>query len=389
MTQHPTRVSISGARFQDTLRRHRAFWQRGTEGCLRSSAVVAPSAPLALPQRDGSFVTHANPVTPDQIDVGAMIDQFLAVNEADLDPTLTVKGIYLAMVGMGDQMPMTRALPKIPWIEAMLGCPITMTEGHIWNEHYRGDPEEVVRRGAHFEHNPWFQLYLEFLKQLQARLGDRFPCAANTLFRGASDLAAAVMGVQEACIAWIDQPAFMARLMRVCTDANLACIEAGYKVLKPFLGGYPCADAVWAPAQVLWTQCDHATLVSARMYERQILPFDLEIIRSKPMSVIHLHNSNLHVAPLLVQIPELSAIEVAVDPYPTGERKVWEVEMLRMIMQHKPLFLDVWFPNLDEAGWLAEQLPKRGVCFNARFEPADWAGAPADFPGRETWVLVP
>ena len=121
---------------------------------------------------------------------------------------------------------MARPFSKIPWMEAMLGCPLKMTEGQLWNEHYPGDPNDVIARGANLEHNPWFQLYLEFLRRLQERLGDRFAVTTNTLLRGTSDLAAAVMGVQEAAMGWIDDPALMARLMRVCTDALLMVLMA-------------------------------------------------------------------------------------------------------------------------------------------------------------------
>ena len=387
MTQQPVRVSVGSPRFQDIIRRHQAFWQREADGFLHSSGVFAESMPIALRQSDGGVITHTTPLTPDMIDVSIMIDELLIIDEDQFDSTLALKGIHIALSGLGDQIPMSRALP-IPWIEAMLGCPIVITEGHIWNEHYQGDPEEVIRRGSNFEHNPWFQLYLEFLNKLQERIGNRFPVTANALFRGTSDLAAAVMGVQEACIGWIDAPAFMARLMRVCTDANLAVIEAGYKVLKPFLGGYLCAQAVWAPAPVVYTQCDHSTLISAEMYEAQILPFDREVIRAQPMSVLHLHNSNLHVAPLLVQVPELTALNCIVDPYPTGDRKDWEVQMLRLILEYKPLFLDVAFPSLEESDWLLEQLPRRGLCFNAGFDLRVWASAPTNLPGRETWLLT-
>ena len=53
---------------------------------------------------------------------------------------------------------------------------------------------------------------------------------ANTLLRGPSDLVANLMGVQEACVGWIEQPDLMARLMRVCTDVNLVVIEVPYGV---------------------------------------------------------------------------------------------------------------------------------------------------------------
>ena len=320
------------------------------------------------------------------IDPASLINDVEAWDPGRLDGSLAAQGQFLVSVGLGDLLPQSSPLGK-PWIEAMLGCPLKITGGQIWNQHYEGDPEEVIHRGANFEHNPWFQLYLEFLRQLQDRLEDRYPVSANTLLRGPSDLAAAVMGVQEACMGWIDRPLFMARLMRVCTDAVLTVVEAGYKIVKPFANGYLSGWRVWAAAPVFDNQADHSTLLSRKMYERQILPYDLEVIRCCPVSTFHIHNCGLRIASLLVQIAELDAIEVEVDPYPDAERKPYEVEMLQMIQEHKPLILGVNFPSLEEADSLLAQLSPRGLCFNARFDPATFASLPAGLPGSETWLL--
>jgi hypothetical protein len=134
------------------------------------------------------------------------------------------------------------------------------------------------------------------------------------------------------------------------------------------------------------TQADHASLLSPRVYEGQILPFDLEVARACPLCVFHLHNNGLHLAPALMEQPEISAIEVVVDPYPTRKRKAWEVAMLQSIQQHRPLILNAEFPSYAESEWLLSQLDRRGLLFNARFA-ADAVDVPADMPGSEAWIL--
>jgi len=382
-------VPIYSPELAALLARHRAFWQRAPQNSfLRTAAIHAPSLPVALPQRDGSFLSHTDQLTPDMIDPAALITQVEQWDPGRPGAAQALDEQYLAYVGLGDSLPFTCPFSKIPWVEAMLGCPIMMTEGQIWNEHYRGDPQEVVDRGLNFEHNAWYQLYLEFLRQMQDKLGPRFVVSPATLIRGVSDLVAAVMGVQEACVGWIDQPAFMARLLRVCTDAVLTVWDGGYKAVRPFQGGYMDSWGVWAPAPAVATQADHSTLLSAQMYRRQILPFDLEVIRCLPYSIFHLHNCGLHVAPVLLEVPELSVIEVFLDPYPAGERKAWEIEMLRMIQQHKPLILDVNAPTFAESEWLLSQLDQRGLAFHARFGPEELGSLPAGYPPSRRWVLA-
>jgi len=388
-----TQVSAGSDRFQTLIGRHTAFWTRAASSpplfVTSVSARMAP-VPFLLRQSDGSAIRDAEQLTPDMFDVTAMVDEVVNWAPAWEDGALRVQGQWLLRAGVGDGMPISYAPAKMPWIEAMLGCPIALVDGEPWIRRYPGDPEEVIRRGANFEASPWFQLYLEFLRQLGARVGDRFPLTANTLIRGPGDLVSAIMGVQETCLAWIEQPQLMARLLRVCVDAVLHMIEGGYKVLQPFAGGYPCIYALQSPGQVVSTQDDHANLISPRRYQAQILPYTREIIESCPFSVVHLHSGGLHIAPLLLEILSLSAIEVGIDSPPVEGRRPYEVQMLQQILEHKALILDIAPPNvetLEDYEGLLAQLPQRGLCVRVGFEAPVYEALPAGFPGREIWLL--
>jgi hypothetical protein len=386
-------VSRRDACVAEKLGRHKAFWERAAENSLvRSVGVFAPSMPVHLPQPDGTVITHTDRLTPDMVDPAAMIAEVERWLTGTPDPHLLSHWQAVASFGIGDLLPFSQPFFKIPWMEAMLGCPITMTEGQIWVERHPGGAQAVLQQAGNLEHDPWFQLYCEFLKELRSRLDDRFPVTANTLLRGPCDLVAAILGVQEACVGWIDQPELMAKLMRVCTDANLAVIEAGWALLDPYAdgpadGGYINGWGLWAPGPIVRTQADHSTLLSSGMYEQQILPFDLEIIRACPYCVFHLHNPGLHVAPALIEVDELAVIEVVVDPYPGASRRAYEMAMYRKIQERKPLILDVNFPRVEEADWVLGQLAHRGLNLNARFSPETLALLPADTPASETYLF--
>jgi hypothetical protein len=226
-----------------------------------------------------------------------------------------------------------------------------------------------------------------FLERLQERAAVRYPVTANTLLRGPCDLVAALTGVKEAAVGWLDAPDRMARLMRLCTDANLAVIEAAQRVLQRADGLHVSGFGVCAPGPVVRTQADHSSLLGPRIYREQIRPFDEEVISALPCCVFHIHNNGLHVAPSLVEIDALDVVQVVIDPYPRGERKRYEVEMLRQIQEHKPLLVDVNLPSVAEGKWLLAQLSRRGLCFNARYGPDVYREAGADLPGAGLWVL--
>ena len=384
MTQ---KLIISKDLLNNTLTRHGDFWKPlPNRSFLRSTGIYALSSPVYLKQKDGKLLDHIDKVEADLVNPDILIREIENYNSDQLNEMLALKGQYLVSVGQGDSIPLARPLLKIPWIEAMLGCTITMINGQIWNKQYSGDPELLIQKGIHFESNPWFQLYLEFIKQIQNRLDKRFLISAIAGFRGTCDLAASIMGVEEACIGWIDNPTFMARLMRVCTDAILTVVEAVNKIRLPSNNGYPC-QGVWAPDKTIVTQADHAILLSPETYKQQILPYDLEVIQSCPISSFHLHNCGLHLAPILIEVPELDAIKIYMDPYPIEEsRKLYEINILKKILQYKPLILDVYLLNLKEGEWLLDNLPKNRLFFKAWFDYEIYNNLPDDFPGRKIWL---
>lgn len=379
------KVDAEGA--TSILRRHAAFWQhRNASEPLRYTGIYSQSSPVSLPQPDGSTLTDKREIEPRMVSPDQLITRIEQYGEEDLDAALALKGEYLVNVGQGDFLPLAMPLMKFPWLEAILGCPIEITAGQIWDREYPGDPEEVARDTSSFDNNPWFELYLEFLKKLQDRLFHRFYVSTSSNQRGVSDLAAAVMGVSEAAMGWLDDPPFMRRLLRRCTDAVLALVEAANSVIKPNDGGYACKWGLWSPEKIVATQADHASFVSPEVYRDIILPFDREVLQSSPMSIIHLHNNGLHHAPALLELPELNAIQVWVDPYPVGDRKIYEVEMLNRIATEKPLVVDVYQSSPEEADWLLDQLPQSNLFFKLWLEKEVYDILPEDYPGTQLWL---
>jgi hypothetical protein len=123
------------------------------------------------------------------------------------------------------------------------------------------------------------------------------------------------------------------------------------------------------------------------MYKQQILPYDLEVIRSCPISIFHIHNYGLHIVPFLIDVPELNAIEVFTDPYlKEKSRKLYELETLKKVLPYKPLILDVYLTNLQEGKWLLDNLPKKGLFFKAYFDYEIYSNLPNGFPGKKIWI---
>ncbi|NIV30391.1 MAG: hypothetical protein GWN58_13115, partial [Anaerolineae bacterium] len=95
-------------------------------------------------------------------------------------------------------------LMTMPWVEAIIGCPIHHRDGNIWAGHwldtYERRDEIELRPG-----NPWLERLLEFTDWL-ARVSDgRFPVSVS-LMRGPLDLLAAIRGSERMCLDLFDYP---------------------------------------------------------------------------------------------------------------------------------------------------------------------------------------
>ncbi len=100
--------------------------------------------------------------------------------------------------------------------------------------------------------------------------------------------------------------------------------------MPAFAGGW-AAFGIWAPGSVVRLQCDYSAMLSLTDYRRWDVPRQRRIAREFDHSVFHLHSGCLHVLDGLLEIPELDAVEVSLDPWPSGPHPVDTIPALARI----------------------------------------------------------
>ncbi|HIE55999.1 MAG TPA: hypothetical protein EYP90_12625, partial [Chromatiaceae bacterium] len=83
-------------------------------------------------------------------------------------------------------------IPAIPWAEAMLGCPVEISEEGIWGRERKTNWKELEDLKLD-DDNKWFQKYLEFLAALVKNADGEYP-ASQPILRGVTDLIGALRG---------------------------------------------------------------------------------------------------------------------------------------------------------------------------------------------------
>jgi len=340
---------------QALLARHAAWWQK--KGLLYAETPDGSLGDLWLPLADGTLAEQDVYLTPDMLDADRAAGEHSETG---------------ALQTWNDIIQTQHAFSRVPWVEAILGCPIraSIKGGSMRAEHFirswEADPEPTS------DGPQWLALLRTLVNLLVKRSGGRW-VVSHTLMRGPSDLAEAVLGADLMCLSQYEQPS---RLHSFLVDATRRFIDiwhAQVELIPSLEGGYVNWFGIWAPGTVVRTQCDASAMLSAAQYRDWYLPYDQQIATAADYAVIHLHSGSLHTVGPILEIERPQAIQVSLDPQPSGPPLERLLPVFQRILQAKPLIVDGEL-NTRQVQTLLERLPSDGLCIIARGNPEQMAG---------------
>lgn len=279
--------------------RHRAFWSRG----YAQAPIIGNKRTTAFVLGDYQFDVTDRPLTPDDIDLARVLEwaeALAARGNGFLDDEL-VWGLP--------------PLPGVPWMEAILGCPIWVSAAShsLWAEPWLDNWDDLARV-LPLSSNPWYRKLLELMAALVRHARGRYP-VTQTLMRGPADLAVALRGHERFCLDLYDAPTQVAQLVTFCADVWIQVAGAQFACLPAFAGGYTAPRLqVWAPGQVIRLEEDASILFSLAAYKKYFQACDRRIVSNFAYAIMHTHSANHKLIPALLEIQELSALQVSLDP---------------------------------------------------------------------------
>jgi hypothetical protein len=312
------RLPISDER----LLRHKAFWSREPAeiplvgSWLRGFYVpeLYPRVAAALP---------LGPVNADQIPVEA----FLA----------DVEDLFQDYAVLDDDYPFSiGALASVPWMEAIMGCPISYSGTTLWADPCIQDWQDCTWRRPEIGER-WLAKLLEMLAALVAASKGRFACSP-TLMRGAADMCSAMRTPSRLALDLFDYPDEVSRLAVVCADSLLEVVQAQLALIPESTNGYMVGSAglrCWMPEKGAWLQDDAMAVLSPRSYRRIFLPEMRRVAGQLPCVAFHLHGNSLWSVDMLVDVPEIDVLELNFD---VGGNRLAEdiVPAWARIQDHRP-----------------------------------------------------
>ncbi|MBC8232731.1 hypothetical protein H8E77_24545 [bacterium] len=326
------------------LERHRAFWMHKDmdEPLMRI---------YSHRQRRRPFENVD--VTPDMLDIEM------------LTPEVGTRNMQNQLV-QGDLFRCEHAFSRIPWMEAIVGCKIHSGIGEaMWPRPALGPNYEGMERIVPDDDNPWLMKLLDLTRAL-VEANDGSYLVTHTLQRGPIDILSALLGDVRMGLAFYDEPQKIEEILKRATQAFIKVAKAQYALIPSFEGGWVSwGYGLWAPGTVIRFQADSASQISPLMYQEQILPHELDIMRAFDYSIIDLHSGGtLHLHKVLIEVEELDAISVTIDPYESSPTIEDLLPVFAVILENKSLSISGEM-KMEQIDCLRQTLPTGCLNINA------------------------
>ena len=262
-------------------------------------------------------------------------------------------------------------IPALPWMEAMLGCPVEISGDSIWGRELNADWSAL--EGLTLEaDNPWLQKYLAFLRALVRNANGAYPIS-QPILRGITDLIGALRGNNQALFDIMESPERVKVLARACTAALIEVTRKQYEVIPPFHGGYLIEQfGLWSPEIIVRLQEDVSAVYSPTTYRDLIQAFDRQVAAAFPHCLIHLHNSSLFLLDYFLEIEEIDVFQINRDAagMPTAEM----IPHLRKVQDQNRRLLVRGALTFDDLRQLQAGLSPTGLILQIVLNSADKVG---------------
>jgi hypothetical protein len=250
-------------------------------------------------------------------------------------------------------------LASIPWMEAILGCPVLSTQAGFKSAEILDNPRSLQL--VPFDpHNPWIEKYLEFIEVYTKAFGTQYPVSQSVL-RGPSDLASALLGAENATLAMSLEPQPMHRLLDYVTGQLEKFLRLQLKQLPKFQDGYVIGQYdIWAPEPAIRIQEDFTVLYSPKFYAEFLKPLDERLAGISSYTLIHLHASSLFLLDQFLEVSQTRAYQVTKD---LGSARLSDMmpALLKIQQAGKPLIVKGQFDDTD-LDLMKRNLSLHGLC---------------------------
>lgn len=204
--------------------------------------------------------------------------------------------------------------------EVLVGCQVIVRGGTHWAEPcFRAWGQLDNYR---VQETIWYRWLIENTQRaVDSADNDKYPFCCMA-FRGAVDMAEAMMTGEHLCAAVIDHPRELKELLARITDVIIETARAHSALLPFHRGGQFNSYGIWTPGRTVTFTVDGACLFSPACYEEFFLPCDIRLCEAFDTPFVHLHAASRQHFLAWTDIPNLG-LQCVIDQawLPIGRNK--------------------------------------------------------------------
>ena len=263
----------------------------------------------------------------------------------------------------GDAVFVAYPTAGIPWLSAIMGCAVRFSGTSAWTEKYPGDWKTYDADRVAWD-NGWFDKMNELTRAAVDHAAERYPVGPCHL-HGVIDVAAAMIGSEQLCLAIYEYPAELGRLLDVIANVWSRVAETHFEFLPSYDGGYFNGNQpLWAPGKTMFVPADAVSLLSPAVVERWVVPRVRRTVVGLDYSIAHTHSSYLHGLDAFLEIDELRAVQVGMDT--AGPSIAELLPTLQNIQRRKALIVAIVVEDprqaAEDAKTAVRTLVPEGLC---------------------------
>ena len=190
--------------------------------------------------------------------------------------------------------------------EVIVGCAMVQRAGTNWAENCLTSWDQLD--GYRVADTLWCQRLVDNTRRIvdaaEASAPGAYPFCCMA-FRGAVDMAEAMMGGVALCQAVVDEPRKLKNLLARITDITIEVARAHGDLVPRHSGGQFNSYGIWTPGRTVTFTLDGGCLFSPACYEEFFLPCDRRLCEAFDTPFVHLHAASRQHFAAWAAIPNL------------------------------------------------------------------------------------
>ena len=212
----------------------------------------------------------------------------------------------------GDLFYPSALLYYIPWVSAIIGCPIILVRDSLYAKPFIKSWANLKNNVDLTENNKWLSKLIQIKTELINHFDKSYPIGNSVHIIGPADILSSALGQMRFCLELYDNPKKMKKFSDIYMNAQLEVVKILNRITSNLkFGGFLVNIYGLYTKKICQSfQDDSLALLSPKLFKKFILDEFLKINRTFNSTIIHIHPTSLFIVDEILKFDNLKIIQV-------------------------------------------------------------------------------